>query len=43
MDTKTFWIRATMFNGIEADKIRGDIPKMGLANPGWKFELRKCG
>ena len=36
-------IRATMFSEIEADKISGDIPKMSEANPGWKFELRKCG
>lgn len=34
---------ATMFNEENTAKLRGDLPALTEANPGWIFELRKCG
>lgn len=34
---------ATMFSEENAAKLREDLPALHEANPGWKFELRKCG
>ena len=34
---------ATMFNEETTRKLREDLPALTEANPGWKFELRKCG
>ena len=34
---------ATMFNEETTEKLRGDLPALHEANPGWTFELRKCG
>ena len=34
---------ATMFNEENTAKLRDDLPALHEANPGWTFELRKCG
>lgn len=34
---------ATMFNEETTAKLREDLPALTEANPGWTFELRKCG
>ena len=34
---------ATMFNEEKTAKLREDLPALTEANPGWTFELRKCG
>ena len=36
-------INASMFCSEQAEGIRGDLPALHADNPGWKFELRKCG
>lgn len=36
-------IRATMFSKETTERLREDLPALAEANPGWKFELRRCG
>ena len=34
-------IHATLFSAEQAARIKGDIPELEKANPGWRFQLRK--